>query len=116
MTAQSHVGDELPPKDHNTLTDMSQLKKAIIRIEKHLNKLVSMRGEHMAACKGVREQIAEEYRRAKEKGIVKRALRAVIEQRQLQRKLNNVSSKLDEDLSSEYEAYLDAVKQWELPL
>lgn len=101
---------------HNVVTDLTALKKAITNIEKKLGTLESMKGKYMSECKIVRDEIKGVYQTAKDKGINKRALRTIIDTRALQRKLERTVIELDEDILAEFEAYDDAVKQWELPL
>jgi len=101
------------PKDHNQLADLTALKKALTQIEKKIDKLESMKGEYMAACKSVREEIAEQYRIAKDKGVMKRALKTLVAMRQLQRRMEDTVNDLDEDIAEEYTAYAEAVAGWE---
>lgn len=79
-------------KDHNGIE-----KRWVGEIERHLSELDSMRGEYMAACKDVRERIAECYDRAKDAGLPKKALKAVIKTRQLQKKIEGLREDLAED-------------------
>ena len=101
---------------HNQLTDLSALKKAIQNIEKKMSKLESMKGAYMQECKGVREEITSLYQAAKDKGIQKRALKTLIATREMQRRIDAKIAELDDEITEEYNAYCDAVTQWELPL
>jgi len=94
-------------------TDMTALKTALTRIEKKLDTLDSIKGAYMAECKSVREAIQEEYRIAKDKGVMTRALKELIKVRQLQQSIDARISLLDDEVQEEYQAYADAVAGWE---
>lgn len=67
------------------------------RIENLHDKLESMKGSYMADCKVVREDIKAVYDEAKESEIPKKALKAVVTARQLERRANEARDDLDSD-------------------
>lgn len=113
MAEQPNGTNGTHPKDHNQLTDLSTLKKALANIEKIYDRMESEKGKYMAAMKEERERIKEQYQWAKDKGMSKTALRMLVEARQLQRKLERLVSDADDDIADEYQAYADAVLGWE---
>lgn len=72
-------------------------------IEKHHQELKTIAAERMAESKGVRETIAEIYDRAKDAGIPKRELKAVISARDLERRAKEARQKLDEDQAETFD-------------
>lgn len=71
-------------------------KQFVSDIERHFKTLETYRGEYMARCKSVRELITQSYDRAKDAGIPKRELRAVIKTRELERKIESLREELED--------------------
>jgi hypothetical protein len=59
--------------------------------------LLSERGAYMQRCRQIREGIAAAYDAAKDKGILKRQLRALVKERDCERKLRAVRADLEAD-------------------
>jgi hypothetical protein len=84
--------------------DNSVEQRWVREIEKHHGTLDSLKGSYMNECKQVREMIADCYARAKDAGLPKRALKAVIKTRELQRKIDDMRADLCEDgLDEDYD-------------
>ncbi len=118
MAEQTEPSNEASPhpNDHNIIADLTALKKAIIAYEKKGETLLKLKGEYMASCKSVREDMKNILQTAKDKGVNKRALKTLLSMREQQRRMDQTVADLDEDIAAEYEAYVDAVGQWSLPL
>lgn len=69
----------------------------IERIEGLKADLKSEHGSYMAACKVIRDDIKEAYDEAKEKGVPRKFLKIQIEKRELERKKDALTAKLDDD-------------------
>lgn len=87
------VNDE--PRRSNFDPDM--VKAFVDRVESLHNDIASEKGAYMATCKGIREDISSVYDEAKEKGIPKKILKLVIEQRALGRKMEDIREELEQD-------------------
>lgn len=72
-------------------------KLFVADIERHFETLESYRGEYMRRCRDVRDLIAQTYDRAKDAGVPKKELKAVIKARELERKIEALRENLDED-------------------
>jgi|GEM_PF-6014081 len=59
-------------------------------IERHFGELDTLKSEHLTRCKRVRENIASLYDRAKDAGIPKKALKAVVKIRGLQEEIEEL--------------------------
>jgi uncharacterized protein (UPF0335 family) len=95
--------DQNPHEDKRNAKD-SVAQRWTAEIERHFATLESMRGEYMNECKQVRELISECYDRAKDAGLPKKAMKAVIKTRQLQKKIEGLREDLAEDgLDEDYD-------------
>lgn len=84
--------------------DAAMVQRWTSEIERHFAELESMKGEYMQQCKVVREMISECYDRAKDSGVSKKALKAVIKTRQLEKKIEGLREDLAEDgLDNDYD-------------
>jgi uncharacterized protein (UPF0335 family) len=79
------------------------------RIENLHADLESKKGAYMASCKVVRDELKEVYGEAKEAGVAPKALKGVVKNRQLQRKIDAISDGLDIDEVSTYEQLCEAL-------
>lgn len=79
------------------------------RIENVLDELESEKGKYMERAKEMRSDITEIYTEAKDNGIVVRALKAVVKERQLQKKIAAIADGLDIDEASQYRQLSDAL-------
>lgn len=104
-----------PDSTHNLIADMAALKRAVIDVEKKMQEIVAIKTVASEECKEVQKDIAAIYDVAKQKGLCKRSLKTLIKARELRRKESGLIDSLDE-LKDEYDAYAEAVEQWNLPL
>lgn len=94
MAKKNGSDNEAPGIGHNgTLSDKG--KEYVERIENVHKSLASLKGTYMADCKGYREDIAEILEEAKSAGIPKRAIKAVVKARDLDRKAKEAREDLD---------------------
>lgn len=78
-------------------------KTFVADIERHMKTLDTYRGEYMKRCRDVRDLIAQTYDRAKDAGIPKRELKAVMKARDLERRLADLRDNLDEDSAETFD-------------
>lgn len=81
----------------------------LARIENLHDDLESKKGAYMASCKAVRDDIKTVYSEAKEAGVAPKALKGVVRNRQLHRKIDAISDGLDIDEISTYEQLCEAL-------
>lgn len=67
-------------------------------IERLLDEMESKKGEYMSWCKTQRELINQHYDRAKDAGIPKAALKAVIKVRELEGRIEEARENLEDDV------------------
>jgi uncharacterized protein (UPF0335 family) len=79
--------------------DPEVLKGIVGNIDKCFDRLDSLRGSYMHDCRDVRTDMAAYYDEAKDKGIPKKELKAVIKARILERKAEKVRDDLDDSES-----------------
>jgi len=79
----------------NSLEEVNQ--SFLEEVEDHLDRLDSLRGEYMSACKAVRQKIKDSYVSAKEAGVKVRPLKALVKWRQLERKKIKIEASFEED-------------------
>ncbi|MFN3891968.1 MAG: hypothetical protein ACK4MV_16355 [Beijerinckiaceae bacterium] len=110
--------DKNPHEDQKNAAGDGVAQRWTAEIERHYDTLESLRGEYMNECKQVRELISECYDRAKDAGLSKKALKAVIKTRQLEKKIESLREDLSEDgLDDDYDAIRLALGDLaELPL
>lgn len=73
-------------------------------IERHFDALETLRGEYMNEARQIRELIADCYDRAKDAGLPKKAMKAVIKTRQLEKRIESLREDLAEDgLDDDYD-------------
>lgn len=86
--------------------DATILKRFVGEIEKHHYQIASYKGEHAQRVKSVQEMISDIYDRAKDSGIPKKQLKAVIRERDLLKKIEG----LREDMEDEQAETFDQIK------
>lgn len=92
------------PQPAQNTADAALVQQFTKDIERHMAQIESYKGEHMQRCKSVQELIAGTYDRAKDAGISKKALKAVIKTRQLEKKIEGLREDLSEDgLDEDYD-------------
>jgi uncharacterized protein (UPF0335 family) len=79
------------------------------RVENVLDELASERGTYMARAKDLREDIKSIYTEAKDKGIAVPALKALVKERELQKKIAALGDGLDIDAASQFKQLADAL-------
>lgn len=91
------------PSGQNS-ADAAMVQRWTHEIEKHFKELDSLKGEYMNDARQIRASIAECYERAKDSGVSKAALKAVIKTRQLEKKIDGLRENLVEDgLDNDYD-------------
>jgi hypothetical protein len=73
------------------------VQAAVRKIEACQEELLSERGAYMQRCRQIREGIGAAYDAAKDKGILKKQLRALVKERDCERKLHAVRADLEAD-------------------
>lgn len=77
--------------------DATILKRFVGEIEKHHDQIASYKGEHAQRVKSVQEMISDVYDRAKDAGIGKKQLKAVIRERDLTKKIEAIREDMEEE-------------------
>lgn len=88
--------------------DPAMLKEFAGSILRHLETIDSYKGEHMRRCQQVHELIAQTYDRAKDAGISKKPLKALVKRVLLERRIEALSEPFDEDGDETYSQMVDA--------
>jgi uncharacterized protein (UPF0335 family) len=78
-------------------------------IEELLERLESRRGEYMAVCKSLREDIRDVYDRAKDQGVSTKPLKTLVKNNALARKIERHVADLDIDEAAIYSHLADAL-------
>jgi uncharacterized protein (UPF0335 family) len=79
--------------------------------------LASLKGEYMEECKAPREDIANVFQQAKDKGLPVRAFRALVKNRRLDRQMHANVNRLEDDDQANYDALLVGLGDFiDLPL
>ncbi|HEY2212301.1 MAG TPA: hypothetical protein VGH62_11925 [Bradyrhizobium sp.] len=79
------------------LPTSEEVQAAVSKIEVCQDELLSERGAYMQKCRQIREGIAAAYDLAKQRGILRKQLRALLKERDLERKLHAVRADLEAD-------------------
>lgn len=77
--------------------DTTVLKRFVSDIERHHETIASHKGEHAQRVKSVQELISEVFDRAKDSGIPRKELKAVIKERRLLVQIENIREGLEDD-------------------
>jgi uncharacterized protein (UPF0335 family) len=77
--------------------DTTVLKRFVSDIERHHETIASYKGEHAQRVKSVQELITEVFDRAKDAGVPRKELKAVIKERRLLVQIENLREELEED-------------------
>ncbi len=77
--------------------DKTKTERFVKEIERHFETLASYQGEYMARCRPIREAIAGCYDAAKEAGIPRKELRAVVKERKFLKQIEANRAKLEAD-------------------
>jgi uncharacterized protein (UPF0335 family) len=79
------------------------------RIERLVDEIESARGTYMAKAKELREDIKEVKVEAKDNGVLTKALKAVLKERELQRKIAALGANLDIDEGAQFSQLSEAL-------
>jgi hypothetical protein len=94
-----------------------QVEPFMRKIESFLRDLESERGSYMRRCQGLRSAIEETLDDAKAAGLPKAVMKSAIKTLELQRRINKLRAKLEEDAQLEHDMIIAAVEGMEdLPL
>jgi uncharacterized protein (UPF0335 family) len=95
-----------------------QLLQALLsEIDDADDRLASLKGEYMANCQPVREDIAAVFQQAKDKGVGVKAFRILVSNHRLEKSKRRNEQKLDLDQRADYEQMREALGVLaELPL
>lgn len=83
--------------------DAAVLKRFVGEIDKFKEAMASRQGEYMKFCRDQRELISGVFDRAKDAGIPRVELRAVLKERDLQKKIENLREELEEDQAETFD-------------
>jgi len=92
------------PSQISNVPDGGQVLSFVERVENLLADKASEKGEYMAKCKVINEDIDQVFVEAKNAGFRKKALKQVLKKRELERKLEDVGADLEGDDSDAYAA------------
>ena len=85
----------------NNGLDPEKVERYVARIENVNSEWASACSEHMEAGKAVREDVANIIGEAENDGLNAKALKGIIKERTLQRKIAAIAAKLDRDVQSQ---------------
>lgn len=83
--------------------DKAKTERFVKEIERHFETLATYAGEHRQRCKTVREDISSVYDLAKDAGVPKRELRAVIKERALLKQIDGLREALDDEQAETFD-------------
>lgn len=89
--------------------DSEQLEKYLGEIDKADDELVSLKSEHMIACKVPRARIKSTMKEARNAGLNMEAFRAVVAKHRSERKIDQRLAELEADDRSDFEAMREAL-------
>lgn len=84
--------------------DPALVKQFVNDILRHKDDLLSLKGEHMQRCKVIQEHIKDTKDRAKESGIPRKALNALLSKIDLEAKIDGLTEGMEEDDEIAFEA------------
>lgn len=87
--------------------ESDSVKEAVSNIETRHEELASERGVYMQKCKRIREQMADHYDHASDRGISKKLLKKIIKERELERRIAALTDDLENDERSELEMLIE---------
>lgn len=94
--------------------DNEDVETVVLNVEALHGRLATLKGEYMKSCRTVREEIANEYSTASDRGIRKVHIKSIIKERELARKIESLKADLEADELAEREMLFEKVK--DLPL
>lgn len=91
--------------------------EAVEAIEKLYGDLLVEKTTYMSKCKTIRKIMADEYDSASNRGISKKLLKTKVKERDLERKIDDLTADLEDDERSEYQMLSEKLGEFgELPL
>lgn len=96
------MAENVTKAGHNGF-DPEKAQSFVSRVENLNQDMETLKAEHMAKCKAVREDIKDVLEEAKGEGIPKGALKAVIKVRELERKAERARDDLDSDVQGDFD-------------
>ena len=87
--------------------DSDDVQAAVRNIEEHYAELASEKGAYMLKCRRIREAMAADYERASDQGISKKLLKLIVKERDLERKIEDLTVDLENDERSELEMLME---------
>ena len=99
--------------DASATTLMSACKTALKAVERKNDKLATLQGEYMAACKAEREDIKDIYATAKDRGVQTRALKMLVKHRAIRHRMDRDIVGLEEDIRAAFQNYDHAANKWD---
>ena len=90
------------PASHNE-PSAEHVIDAVEAIEKLFSDLLVEKTTYMSKCKTIRKIMADEYDSASNRGISKKLLKTKIKERDLERKIDDLTADLEDDERNEYQ-------------
>lgn len=85
------------------------VQEAVREIEDRYDELASERGSYMLKCRRIREVMAANYDKAGDRGISKKLLKLIIQERALEKKIDSLALDLQPDERSELEVLMESL-------
>jgi hypothetical protein len=85
------------------------IQRYLDQIDQADDELITLKVEHMSACKGPRSRIRECLKEARDSGVNMAALRAIIAKHRTERKVEQRIAELEEDEQSAYQSMQEAL-------
>jgi hypothetical protein len=92
--------------------DDTDVQSAVQNIENNYAELASERGVYMQRCKRIKEDMAQNFDEAGNKGISKKLLKKIIKERELERRIYALGDDLEPDEVSEIEMLKDKLGEF----
>lgn len=83
--------------------DTEVLKRFVGEIERHHDQIASYKGEHAQRVKSVQEMISDIYDRAKDAGVGKKQLKAVIKERGLLKRIDAIRDDMEDEQAETFD-------------
>ena len=101
---------ETTEQEQKNTIDPERLKKEVARIEEALDAKLSHKMKYVESCKPVNERVANAYEMAsKAAGVPMKVLKATIQQRELQRKIEGIPEKFEDETRETFDMVCQAL-------
>lgn len=100
------------PANEKNAPDDTDVQKAVTDIEAGYGELLRERGKYMQICRKIREGIAADFDHAADKGINKKLLKAIVKERDLERKIAGLTDDFEPDEISEHQMLLEKLGEF----